>query len=236
MNTVLAIISHPKDNHLVVRHWPYFKLCGWDILGCGTDDGKCEWPEPVMRLDTGKMGTRMTPAGSSIFGLVEQELEIIGWFLDHQSYDALCIVEPDNLFVRKPVEHPQNGMYLAPLLPNYCRPGIFKTPIYMSTPRMMDRKCAHVFYGHAQSMFRAGDVEWWISDRFPAHVCHAANIPWINYPAWSPLPFVWGASDPHEAWVRDARCAIALGACCLHSVKTEKQLEAVRDLLPPIHG
>lgn len=230
MKTLLAIISHPKDNELVARHWPYFKLPNWDIIGVGTNDCKCVWPEPVMEMNNGIIGTRMTPAGSSIWHLVEQELDLMRWFLG-SDYDSLCVVESDNLFVRVPPDHPGNGMYLAPILPNYCKPGLFKTPIYMSTPRVMDRKCAENFHAHARSMFQQGDVEWWVSDRFPAHVCHQARIPWMNYPAWSPLPFAWGA-NPDQCWIRDARCAIQLGACCLHSVKHQWQLDAVVDLIP----
>lgn len=232
----MAIIAHPKDNELLARHWPYFKMTGWNILGCGPDSGEpVQWPEKVQTLNTGKLGTRMTPAGSSIFGLVEQELDIIRTFLNTHAahgYDALCIVEADNLFVRKPVEHPRNGMYLAPIIPSYASPGIFKTSVYFSTPRMMDRRCAEQFHAHGRGMFQRGDVEHWISDRFPALVCHQGKIPWMNYPAWSPLPFAWGAPDSRTAWIRDARCAIQLGACCLHSVKHEWQLEALKDLLP----
>lgn len=231
MNTLLAIVSHQKDTELVARHWLYFRSIGYTILGAGTQDGQCVWPEPVMRLDTGKLGTRMTPAGKSMWPLVEQELDIIQYFLA-SNYDALMIVEPDNLFVRKPIDHPGNGMYLAPILPNYAKPGIFKTPVYFSTPRVMDRRCAEAFYAHARGMFERGDVEHWISDRFPALVCHQGKIPWMNYPAWSPLPFVWGTPNPQEAWIRDARCAIHLGAVCLHSVKHKWQLDAIKDLLP----
>lgn len=231
MTTLLAIIAHPRDKELLLRHWPYFKMTGWPILGSGTEDGKCEWPEAVWRLDTGKDGRRATPAGSVIFGLVPQELDIMRHFLRSSDYDALCIVEPDNLFVRKPIEHPRNGMYLAPILPNYASPGIFKTSVYFSTPRLMDRRCAETFYAHAKGMFERGDVEHNVSDRFPALVCHQGHIPWMNYPAWSPLPFVWDAPDARAAWIRDARCAIAMGNVCLHSVKHEWQLDAVKDLL-----
>lgn len=232
MKTLLAIIATPKDNEILSRHWPYFRMTGWQIIGCGPATlDPVKWPEAVSCLNTGIVGTRMTPAGSSIWGLVKQELDIIEHFLLMNAWDALCIVEADNLFVRKPIEHSCNGMYLAPILPNYAAHGIFKTPIYMSTPRMMDRKCAEIFHAHARGMFDRGDVEHWISDRFPALVCHQGKIPWMNYPAWSPLPFTWGATDAREAWIRDMQCAVKLGACCLHSVKTPEQLAAVQEVM-----
>jgi len=231
MSVLLAIISHPKDNSLVERHWPYFKMTGWPILGCGTVDEKCEWPEDVTRLDTGKLGTKMTPAGSSIFGLVQQELDIWKYFLEQTNYDSVCVVEADNLFTKKPPEHPGGGIYLITLLPNYEPRQLFKTVVYFSTPRWADRKAADALYRNGSEMFKRGDVEHFISDRFPAWVCHRHRIPWLNQPAWSPSIFVQSDSE----WVRDARAAIGCGCYCLHSVKHEWQLAAVEDLIPLKH-
>lgn len=226
MKTLLAIIAHPNDNDRLARHWPYFKMTDCDILGCGPAEGQCvSWPEYVNCLNTGKLGKRDTPAGSSIFGLVEQELDIWRHFLT-TDYDALSVVEADNVFVRKPPEHPGGGIYLVTTIPNYSPPGIFKTPVYFSTPRFGDRRCIEQLHAHGRHMFARGDVEHWISDRFPALVCHQGKIPWLSQPAWSPSPFAWGGSYD-EVWLRDSRAAIATGAYCLHSVKTEWQLKAV---------
>jgi len=230
MSTLLAIISHPKDNELLVRHWPYFRKLGWPILGCGTVDQKCVWPEPVARLDTGKLGTKATPAGSSIFGLVEQELDIWQWFLSHSTADSVCVVEADNLFVRRPPEHPGHGLYLVTQLPNYNRKGVFKTVVYFSTPRWADRQCAAKLLHYGREMFKAGDHEHWISDRFPAHICHQHHIPWLGQPAWSPSAHVWGGTR-EEVWRRDARAAVKMGVYCLHAVKEQWQLDAVKDLM-----
>lgn len=227
---MLAIISHPRDNSLVLRHWPYFKMLGWDIIGCGTEDRKCEWPEPVMRLDVGKEGARMTPAGSAIFGLIQQEMEIWGWFLSHREYDSVCIVEADNLFVRKPPEHPGQGLYLVTALPNYAMPGLFSTPMYFSTPRWSDRRATEQLFAHGSEMIKRRDTEHDISDRFPALIAQRHRIPWLAQPAWSPSPF----TVTTEQWVRDARAAITMGCYCLHSVKTETQLNALKDLLPNV--
>ncbi len=202
-------------------------MTGWDILGCGTVDGLCEWPEPVPRMDNGKMGTRMTPAGSAIFGLVEQELEIWKWFLDHEEYDSVCVVEADNLFVRKPDWKP-NGDYLITELPNRALPGLFRTPSYFSTPRWACRDVAASLYLYGMMMFKHGEVEWFMSDRFPALICYEHEIPFRAQPAWSPS--VDAVSD--EIWLREARTAVGNGVYCLHSVKHEWQLDKLRDLLP----
>lgn len=227
MSVLLAIISHPKDTELVARHWPYFKMTGWPILGCGTEDGKCQWPEKVPRLDTGKMGVKMTPAGSSIFGLVQQEIDIWQYFLKQTNHDSVCVVEADNLFTRKPPEHPGSGVFLVTLLPNYERKGLFKTVVYFSTPRWADRIAANQLQHYGSEMLRRGDNEHWISDRFPAWVCQRHRIPWLAQPAWSPSIFVQNDGE----WVRDARAAIGCGCYCLHSVKHQWQLNAVKDLI-----
>jgi len=232
-NTLLAIISSPADNSLVARHWPFMRMTGWDILGAGTEDKKCEWPDPVERLDTGKTGKKQTPAGSVIFGLVQQELDIWHYFLERHEYTDVCVVEADNLFVRKPPQHPCNGLYLVTALPNYSK--IFQTPIYFSTPRWADRQTVQQLHAYGRKMFKNKDTEHDVSDRFPALICHRHKIPWLNQPAWSPSAFVWQAKDWQSAWIRDARAAIKIGCYCLHSVKYEWQLAELRDLLPRLH-
>lgn len=225
MKTLLAILATPGDAELIDRHWPYFRQTGWDILGVGTEDGKCEWPSKVHRLDIGVMGKKQMPCGSVIFDLVRQEIEIWKWFLDHPEYDSVCVMEPDNLILRKPPEHPGNGLYLITQLPNYARPGLFSTVWYASTPRWSDRRCTEQLYRHGREMFLAGNHEMFVSDRFPAHVCERHHIPWIAQPAWSPSANVWDAKDWQTAWARDAKAAIRMGCYCLHSVKHQWQLD-----------
>lgn len=234
MNTLLAIITAPQDNERLARNWPYLTLPRWDVLGAGTAAGKCEWPKaPRFFLNTGQIGKRRTPAGDSIFGLVRQELDIWKFFLEHDEYDSVCVQEADSIFTRIPPEHPGEGLYLVTALPNYAPPGVFKTPVYASTPRWGDRKCIERLWQHGWKMLTAGDHEHWISDRFPMWICHKHHLPWLAQPAWSPCAFAWDG-DWKQCWVRDARAAIKMGAYSLHSVKEAWQLEAVKDLLTPL--
>lgn len=212
---------------MVRRHWKYFKLPGWPILGCGTDDGKCEWPEPVPRLDTGQMGTKPTPAGSAIFGLVEQELQLWKYCWDHPEYSSVCVVEADNLFVRKPPQSEFRG-YRVTLLPNCAPPRLFKTSYYFSTPRWADRATAGMLFIFGKAMFRRGETEHFMSDRFPALICHRHRIAFEPQPNWSPSVRAVG----NKEWTIEARQAILNGAYCLHSVKHQWQLDALKDLLP----
>lgn len=231
MSVLLAILAAEGDNERLQRHWKYFKKTGFDILGCGTEDQKVIWPEKVPQLNIGKLGKRMTPAGSSIFGLIEHEIEIWRYFLDRTKHDSVVVVEADNIFVRKPPEHPGDGLYLVTLLPNYSQPGVFQTPIYFSTPRWADRIVAKKLLLEGHSMWRHGDTQHDMSDRFPAWICQKHKIPYLAQPAWSPSAFHWGAKDYNEAWVRDARAAIKIGCYALHSIKHEWQLDAIRDLI-----
>ena len=228
--TLLAIISSPQDNELVARHWPFMRLTGWDILGCGTQGRGCVWPDEIQRIDTGVIGKKQNAAGSVIHGLIGVELDIWAWFLERHEYTDVAVVEADNLFVRKPPDHPCNGLYLVTCLPNYSKE--FQTPVYFSSPRWADRQTAQQLHAYGRKMFKNKDTEHDVSDRFPALICHRHKIPWINQPAWSPSAFAWQAKDWQAAWVRDARAAIKIGCYCLHSVKFSWQLEALRDLLP----
>lgn len=231
MSTLLAIISTEHDNELIARHWPFFKRSGAAILGCGTGDRKCVWPEKIPELNTGTLGIRQTPAGKSIWGLCQQEIDIWRYFLEKTNHDSVCVVESDNLIVRKLPEHPGDGLYLVTLLANYTPVGLFKTPVYFQTPRWADRKCAEKLYKYGVEMLRNGEHEWWISDRFPAWITHKHKIPYIAQPAWSPFAFVWDAKDYDKAWVRDMRASVKIGNYCLHSVKTEWQLAEVKNVI-----
>lgn len=231
MKTLLAIIAAESDNERLVRHWLYFKRTKFSLLGCGTVDNKVVWPEPVPQLNTGELGTRMTPAGSAIWALCKQEIDIWEHFLARPEYDSVCIVEADNLFCRKPPTHPGSGIYLVTLLPNYSPNGLFSTPCYFSTPRWSDRKCTERLYLHGKDMYERGDHQHFISDRFPAHIAHKHRIPFMAQPAWSPSAFHWSSPDWKEAWVIEARTAIKIGCYCIHSCKHDWQLEAIKDLL-----
>lgn len=223
--TLMAIISAPQDNELVRRHWPYFKMTGWDILGAGSEDGKCEWPEPVLRLDTGKMGKRITNGISAIWGLVEQEIQILEAFLTTR-YQFCAVVESDNVWVRRPPDHPGGLLYLINLMTN-LHLGIFATPVYASTPRICDRETAGHLIHWGRQMIGRGDVELWISDRFMMKVAFTGRIRFQHFPSWTSFPLPWSGMPVKEAFIKDARAAIHLGNFCLHGIKTAEQLEAI---------
>lgn len=225
--TLLAIISAPQDNELLRRHWPYLKLAGWDILGCGTIDGLCQWPEPVPRLDTGLLGKKVTRGISAIWGLVPQEMDILEYFLTTQ-YEACMIVEADNIFVRKPPEHPGGFLYLINLMTN-LHPGIFATPVYASTPRYCDRETARHLVHWGREMIARNDVEMWISDRFMMKVAFTGKIRFQHFPSWTSFPLSWSGLSVQEAFIHDARAAIHLGNYCLHGLKSEEQLRRITD-------
>lgn len=232
MKTLLAIISAPMDNELLKRNWPYLTMQGWDILGAGTAGGGCEWPKPITaRIDTGIIGKRQTPAGSSLWGLVQQEADAWKWFLAHPEYDSICVVEPDGIFTRKLPPHP-GGAYLFSVMPNFSRAGLFKSSVYAQTPRWSDRPTTEKLLRYTERAIQENDTEFWISDRLPAYLCYKHRIKFQPIPAWSPFAMThWDAKSFDEQWVHDARMAIKLGAAYIHACKTEAQLNAIKDLL-----
>ena len=223
--TLLAIISHPAANATLARHWPYFKSTGWDILGCGSRDGKTEWPEPVPTLNTGRISVikSVTPA---IDGLLEQELDILDYFLEKTSSSDVCVVEYDGVFVRRPPPHP-GGLYLVSVIPNF-QPHTFRTSVYFQTPRWSDRSTTQRLAKAGRALLWQGDVEHWMSDRFMARIAYRCGIKFQQIPAWSPFPCGSpDAADRAAAFIHDARAAITLGAFYIHGVKTAEQLTAL---------
>lgn len=232
--TLLAILSHPRDNELLAQNWPYLKLPGWDVLGVGSADGKCAWPgQVVARLDIGVDGRRDTPAGSSIFGLIDQEIAIWSWFIEHPEYDSVCVMESDSIFTRRPPDrHPWPDVYLCNLMPNFSKEGLFSTSVYAQLPRWSDRKTTEKLLASTLKLISQGRTEHWISDRLPMLACWTAGIRFQNFPAFSPFAMThWGAGTPDEQFILDARCAIKCGAYVVHSVKTVQHLEALKDLV-----
>lgn len=230
--TLLAILAVPAERDLVARHWKYFNGTGYALLGCGPESGEMTWPEPIARLDTGIMGKKQTPVGSSLYGLVYQEIDIWRYFLEHKEFDSVCICEADGVFVRPmPKEHP-GGPYLVSLMPNWSPANHFKTSTYFQTPRWSDRPTTEQLYRHGLIMARDGDTEYDISDRFPAWICYKQHIKFQGFPAWSPFANTHWSSESFDAqWISDARCAIKCGAFYIHACKTEAQLKSIEDLI-----
>jgi hypothetical protein len=230
MSVLLAILSHPKDNSMVRRHWFSYKSMGWKILGCGTQSGGCEWPEKVRRLDSGIEGTRQTQAGSALFGLVLQEADIYREFLNNTKHDSLMIIESDGVFTRKLPEHP--GGYLFTQMPDFAQRGMFKSSVYAQTGRWSDRPTTEKLLRFTEQAIAENDVEAWMSDRLPAWLCYKHHIKFQPFPGWSPFAFPnWGEGDFNTQWKHDARAAIKLGAAYIHACKTEEQLKSIRDLI-----
>lgn len=221
---LLAIISCPKDNALVTRHWPWFKKSGCDIVGCGSKDGETKWPEDIPVLNTGEMGLRTLPiGGTAIWGLLQQELDILEAFIG-TDYKSVAIVEADNLIVRPFPAHP-GKLLLAPIVPNLS--PHFTTPVYFSTPRYYDRETAGHVLHHAKDLLRDDFNEHWCSDRFVALAAFRARVRYMNF-GWTQLPVKGpGDKDYKESFIRDARVAISLGFHSIHGVKTDEQLKAI---------
>src|ERR1041385_1857788 len=178
---LLAVISCPRDNSLVARHWDFFLRAKADeIVGAVTNDSKCEWPEPIRTLNTGVVGTKPLGKVGVIWSLCQQELDIISTFLNTTSYRSLAVLEADNLVLKPFPKHPEGCLLLCPILPN-LQPQLFSTPIYCSTPRWYDRdSAAHVLH-HGEQLLASGTDEHKCSDRFVAAAAFRARVRIMNY-------------------------------------------------------
>jgi len=231
--TLLAIISSEADNERLARHWKYFVATGWSLMFCGTVDNKAVCPDPnTPMLNNGKLGRRMTPAGLSMWPLVYQEVNIWEFFLNHTEFDSVAIAEADGLFIRKPpTEHP-GGPYLVNLVPNFSRPGLFKTSTYFQTVRWSDRPMTEKLFNYGSKMLAEGDAEHWISDRFPAWVCYRYHLSFMPIPNWTRFAFPsWSDLGEDACAFRDIRVAVRMGCWYLHSIKSEAHLHFAEEAL-----
>lgn len=225
--TLLAVISSASANDALRRHWPYFKLAGVDMLGAGTSDGKTEFPDNIPALHTGQMGVKKVLTGTAIYGLLMQEVDLLKHFLS-TDYQSLCVVEWDNLMVRPLPPHP-GELYLVNMVPNFHPKHVFSTNVYFSTPRWADRWTARQLFNTAKDMIVNGDVEHWSSDRFFAAVAYRAKVRFQHLPSYTQLPLMPDGEDENDAFIRDARAAIEMGAYSIHGVKTSDQLKRITE-------
>jgi hypothetical protein len=97
---LLCIHSYPGANETMERHWPYFQKAGASrIIGIGTTDGKCTWPDGLDAVvDIGE-NAYMKIKGKDDH-LCRRLLDTIKWCLT-QPEDRFAIVEYDTLILRK---------------------------------------------------------------------------------------------------------------------------------------
>lgn len=208
---ILAVHSYPGANAGVARHWPYYEKSGADkIIGIGTTDGGCRWPDGVESVEIGR---NEYIANSH---LPRRLLDTMRFML-LLPFDRFCIIEWDCLF-------------FAPL-PEFTGMAAFhagnqsagmRAKRYYHVPWCFDFDAGMSFVTKGDEMIGQVSGHECSPDVFFGWVCEAAGIevtqPWAGFSRNSlDVP-----GDLELA--REARRA---GVVALHGCKTERDLSFI---------
>ena len=211
MNLLLAIHSYPLANAGVQRHWPFYEKSGAQkILGIGTTDGGCKWPEGVESVDIGQ--------NSYIQGdILPRRLVNTMRLMLLMPFDRFCIIEWDCLFFH-PLP-PFDGM--AAFHAGNSLPGM-KAKRFHHVPWGFDYETGQAFVKQADKMLKDVEGHEASPDVFLGWVAEEAGIeihqPWIGFSR---------NSLDNPADVELAREARLAGAVAIHGIKTSENLRRI---------
>lgn len=221
-STLLLIHSHPEANACLARNWPYFLRAGCDILGIGRVGGQCRWPAGTPCVDIGE--TIATHWKLEPGNLPRRYVDTFRHCLqspDLNGYTDFFLTDYDTLILKALPAHP-GGLVAAKM----CGPSIgFKASCAVCHPWWMDRLTAAAFVKAGDEMIAAGELEQGTPDYWTGLMIDRYRLPWSDFPA-----FIRNTLDNPES-VAQARQAILAGVWLVHGVKTEDQLNALKDLL-----
>lgn len=220
MKPLLAILSYQKANDMVMRHMPYFRRAGCDILGVGREDTTCLWPA----VDDQFIGSIKEGKDSYVSGsnLIEMHLGVLDYCIDtYFQYTHLVLTEPDAIFL-KPLPSLMHGI-MGTLAGG--RSEGFHSSFYFHGPWVMDIRTAEQVLMRGQRLLEAGLIERGFPDRFYGLLCdlYCEEIQFKKFPGYSQ-----NRLDRPE-YIAQAREAIKAGAHYVHGIKTAQELQAVTE-------
>lgn len=220
MKPLLAILSYQKANDMVMRHFPWYRKAGCDILGVGREDTTCLWPA----VDAQFVGSIKCGRDSYVNGdnLIRLHLEVLQRFgeIEAPFYTHIVLTEPDAIFV-KPLPELPLGMMGTPV---GFRSDGFHGSTYMHGPWIFDIVTARQVVELGMRMLNCGLIERGFPDRFYGLMLDLwPEIGFTKFPGYSQ-----NRLDRPE-YVAQAREAIAQGAYYVHGIKTEQELRAVTE-------
>lgn len=210
MSLLLAVHSYPGANAGVERHFPYYQKSGADnILGIGTLDGKCKWPEG----DFVNIGENLYISKDH---LPRRLVDTIRLML-LMPYERFCIIEWDCLFFSPLPEFTGMAAFHA----GNRSPGM-RAERYWHCPWCFDFDAGTKFVTKAEEMLGQVSGHECSPDVFFGWVCEAAGIevtePWKGFSRNS----LDCAGDVELA--REARLA---GVMALHGCKTRRDFDYI---------
>lgn len=214
MSIGLAIQSFGGANACVKRHWPYYEKSGVDqIIGIGTTDGKCEWPEGIT---VENIGADLYCVGAH---LPKRFLRTLAFMLNFTKHETLAICEYDTLFFREIPKNLPIGLtaHLAGGKPEGCHCNQFWHGVWC-----VDRITAQVILEAGHQILQSGRVDP-SPDCFIGQIVELAEIPTHNDILKS-----YSRNTIHGfQWISEARSAIENGAVCIHGVKSNEVLQEI---------
>lgn len=212
MNSLLlAIHSYPDANAGVARHWEYYEKSGAQkILGIGTTDNRCRWPE----------GVESTLIGGNVYiqgdHLPRRLMETMRLML-LMPFDRFCIIEWDCLFFHPLPEFTGMASFHA----GNSLPGM-KAKRFHHCPWCFDFETGHQWLRKADELISQVEGHECSPDVFLGWVAEASGIeitqPWKGFSRNS----LDCAGD-----IELAREAYRDGCVALHGCKTEENLRRI---------
>lgn len=214
MSIGLSIQSFPAANPVVRRHWPFYEKSGVDqIIGIGTTDGKCEWPEGIT---VENIGADLYCVGAH---LPKRFLRTLAFMLNFTKHETLAICEYDVVWFR---ELPRNlPIGLTTHLAGGHMPGSHCNAFFHS-PWVCDRITAKVMVETGYQILQTGAFDP-SPDLFIGQIVEKAEIP-----VHTDILKSYSRNTVHgETWINEARFAIEHGAIAIHGIKSAEVLEAI---------
>lgn len=215
-STLLIVHSFPGGNDTFALHYQrYYKRCGAHVIGIGTEDGLCTWPEGCSHADIG----RNEYAGR---GLIERLVTTFELCASAPAWQTdFCVVEYDTIVLPLPL-HP--GGFVTHV-GGHKSQG-FKADEYYHTPWWADRQTSAMIADCGRRMLRENDIEHGFPDRFLGWMFQRFHFPPIvRAKAYSQNNI---AHNPR--FIAEARQALKDGALFCHGVKDIKTLDTITDI------
>ena len=211
---ILAVHSFPGANECVSRHFPYWQKAGFSrIIGVGTIEGGCQWPEGMESVN---IGSNTYISGDA---LPCRLISTVDYILSLPDWSSAAIIEYDTV-IFKPIPEPtQQG--LAMILaggPQGGRKGKF----FYHNPWVANRSTWMWVLESGCQMLAEGEFENGSPDCFIGWVAEKNCIPVI------PDLFRSYSRNTIEDWnVQEATEAYRSGVNSIHGIKSKDILDKI---------
>lgn len=218
MKPLLAILSYQKANDMVMRHFPWWRKAGCDILGVGREDSTSLWPA----VDDQFIGSIRVGKDSYVDGdnLIRLHLDVLKHCLTLEKYHEFILIEPDTLLLKEP---PGVPFTFRATLKGGNSPG-FLGSYFAHGPWRFPRHVAQRVVTCGERMLKVGLIERGFPDRFYGLLDDLYDIGFCNHAE----NYSQNRLDRPE-FIQQAREAIKAGAWAVHGVKSPQELQAVTE-------